>query len=134
MVCRICRKTKIIKGFAVRDFGGIRLHMPTLHSQGYRLDTVLPGSAIRSEDLREVWSKAHHTIFQNNLGQLLFALRLESEGGWAIIREEMSKVLQPHKDVTARKLVDFFLRNNMSFKCFIRMKLEGKYRDVGFPP
>jgi siderophore synthetase component len=134
MVARINLKTKTITGFAVRDFGGLRLHMPTLHNQGYRLDAVMPGSAITTNDIHDVWSKAHHTIFQSHLGTLLYALHLEHEGGWAMVREEMTEILSHDGGETGRKLLEFFLRPNMPFKCFIRMKLEGKYRDVGAFP
>jgi siderophore synthetase component len=130
MVARVHLDTKTITGFSVRDFGGLRLHMPTLHSQGHRLDDVMPGSAITTDDIHGVWSKAHHTIFQSHLGTLLYALGLEHEGGWAIVREEMTKVLSHGGDKVGRELIEFFLQKNMPFKCFIRMKLEGLYRDV----
>ncbi|KAL4795712.1 ferric iron reductase FhuF-like transporter-domain-containing protein [Aspergillus venezuelensis] len=90
---RICRSTRQIKGFAIRDFGGIRLHMPTLREQGFDRDimrSIPPGAATLTNDLNDVWSKTHHSLFQNHLGQLVVALGLDGRdgGGWGIVREE----------------------------------------------
>ena len=104
--------------------------MPTLHSHGYSLDSIFPGSAITTDSLHDVWAKAHHTIFQNHLGLLLTSLQLQAHGGWAVIREEMLKILKPEDDSDAKKLYQFFVQECMPFKCFIKMKMDGKYRDV----
>jgi siderophore synthetase component len=132
MVGRFCLEPRVLKGFAVRDFGGIRLHMPTLDGHGYSLDSVFPGSAITSDNLHDVWAKAHHTIFQNHLGQLLTSLHLQVHGGWAVVREEVLKILKPEDDSNGEKLYQFFVQEYMPFKCFIKMKMDGKYRDVRF--
>ncbi|KAL2833523.1 ferric iron reductase FhuF-like transporter-domain-containing protein [Aspergillus pseudoustus] len=129
---RICRKTRAIKGFAVRDFGGIRLHMPTLRSQGYDLHTIPPGAATMTDDLHDVWSKVHHSLFQNHIGYLIVALDLEDDGGWEIVRDELRETLLPEdrpRALHAVKLYDFLTAETMPFKCFLRMRMEGKYRD-----
>ncbi|KAL3472534.1 ferric iron reductase FhuF-like transporter-domain-containing protein [Aspergillus californicus] len=129
---RICRKTLDIKGFAVRDFGGIRLHMPTLRSQGHDIYTIPPGAATMTEDLHGVWSKVHHSLFQNHLGHLIVALGLEDQGGWEIVRNEVKAILLPNGrpcSPHAAQLCDFLLAETMPFKCFLRMRIEGKYRD-----
>jgi siderophore synthetase component len=129
---RICRRTKDIKGFAVRDFGGIRLHMPTLRSQGYDIHTIPPGAATMTEDLHDVWSKVHHSLFQNHLGHLIAALNLEDQGGWEIVRDEAEAILHPvdHCSPLAMQFFEFLMAETMPFKCFLRMRMEGKYRDV----
>lgn len=126
---RICKKTLEIKGFAYRDLGGFRMHMPTLHSQGYRLDTMPTGSAITSYDLSEVWNKMHHAVFQNHLGPLISALKLHDQGGWAIVREVVREVLSSEE---GEELLRFILKETMAFKCFLRMSMAGKYRDVSY--
>jgi len=130
MVGRFCRETGALKGFAVRDFGGLRLHMPTLRSHGHSLDTIFPGSAITTDNLHDVWSKAHHTLIQMHFGQLLTTLQLESQGGWAIVREQLSRILLSGNYATGKDLYQFFMQDSMSFKCFIKMRMESKYRDV----
>ncbi|KAL4970310.1 IucC family-domain-containing protein [Aspergillus stella-maris] len=143
---RICRSTRQIKGFAIRDFGGIRLHMPTLREQGFDKDimrSIPPGAATLTDDLSDVWSKTHHSLFQNHLGQLIVALGLDGRGGggWGIVREEVQRILCPAAngngeglidagcEERARQLCGFLLGETMPFKCFLRMRMEGKYRD-----
>jgi siderophore synthetase component len=130
MVARICLRTGAIKGFAVRDFGGIRLHVPTLEQHGVKLDPVPSGSATLTHSLHEVWSKVHHSMLQNHVGFLLSSLGLENDGGWSIVREELWAVLQPDRSSLGQRLYDFFLADTMPFKCFLRMRMEGKHRDV----
>ncbi len=103
--------------------------MPKLHDQGFRLDSIPPGSAITSYSIHDVWHKVHHSLFQNHIGQLLIALGLEN-GGWKIVRDELKKVLRPEEASDAAELYAYFLQDQMPFKCFLRMKMEGKYRDV----
>lgn len=62
LVARICRKTGEVKGFAVRDFGGVRMHVPTLKKFGINFDGLPPGGATLTEDLHNVWSKVHHAL------------------------------------------------------------------------
>ncbi|KAL4860710.1 hypothetical protein BDV12DRAFT_204770 [Aspergillus spectabilis] len=129
---RICRKTKEVKGFAVRDFGGIRLHMPTLRSQGHDIQTIPPGAATMTDDLHDLWSKVHHSLFQNHLGHLIVALDLEDKGGWDIVRNEVKAIFHPTNipcSPRATQLYDFLMAETMPFKCFLRMRMVGKYRD-----
>lgn len=132
IVVRVCMKTNAIRGFAVRDFGGVRFHMPTLNSQGFHLNSIPAGSAITSTNLHDCWDKVHHATFQNQLGHLIVALDLENEGGWAIVRDELKNILQPEKSADAADLYGYFLQEKMFLKCFLRMKMEGKYRDVSY--
>ncbi|KAJ5872013.1 uncharacterized protein N7529_004366 [Penicillium soppii] len=129
LVVRICRQTGDIKGFAVRDFGGIRLHVPTLQEYGVGLDAIPSGSAVLTNSLHNAWSKVHHSMLQNHIGFLLSALGLEQQGGWTIVREELANVLNPDENTRGRKLYDFFVADTMPFKCFLMMRMEGKYRD-----
>ncbi|KAF9890654.1 hypothetical protein FE257_005785 [Aspergillus nanangensis] len=85
ILARVCRKTGKIKGFAVRDFGGIRLHTPTLRRQGVCFDAMFPGWAVMTEDMNDVWGKIHHSLLQNHVGFLLNSLGLQRNGGWRII-------------------------------------------------
>jgi len=123
-------KSKKLVGFAVRDFGGLKLHMPTLRKQGYDVKSSPPGSLITVDNLIEVWENAHHTIFQSHLNQLLHGLRLQKHGAWAIVREELDKVLKPDASDEARAFYDFIMREKVPYKCFMRMKMQGLYRDV----
>lgn len=128
VVVRVCLRTKNIKGFAFRDFGGTRLHKPTLESLRCDLSSIPSNGATITHDLPVVWNKVHHSLLQSHVGSFLHALELETEGGWEIVREELSKALCSHAQ--GRMIHDYFLRETMSFKCFLRMRLASKYRDV----
>ncbi|KAE8386171.1 IucC family-domain-containing protein [Aspergillus alliaceus] len=129
LIVRVCLQTGEIKGFAVRDFGGIRLHTPTLRQYGVKFESLLMGSATITDSLHNVWSKVHHSMLQNHVGSLMAALGLECKGGWAVVREELLAVLRPDDSATGQSLYQFFLGDTMPFKCFLRMRMEGKYRD-----
>lgn len=133
LVARVCRRTGQIKGFAVRDFGGVRMHVPTLRNHGVRFDSLPPGAATLTDDLQNVWSKVHHSLLQNHVGLLLGALGLENHGGWAITLEILSTVLESEKGSPGETLSEYFTKDTMPFKCFLRMRMESKYRDVSFP-
>ncbi|KAF7593530.1 hypothetical protein BBP40_011258 [Aspergillus hancockii] len=128
-VARVCRQTGEIKGFAVRDLGGIRLHVPTLQQHGVDFESLPLGSATLTDNLHNVWSKVHHSILQNHVGFLMSSLALESTGGWGVVREELLAALRPEESAQAQALYQFFLGDTMLFKCFLRMRMEGKYRD-----
>ncbi|KAJ5901986.1 hypothetical protein N7495_002514 [Penicillium taxi] len=129
LVARICRQTGQIKGFAVRDFGGVRMHVPTLRNHGLKTDSVPPGAATLTENLQNVWSKVHHSLLQNHVGLLLVALELDDHGGWAITHEILSTVLGSDEGSPGKALFDYFTKDTMPFKCFLRMRMESKYRD-----
>ena len=133
MVVRVCTETKEIRGFAVRDFGGARLHRPTLQSSGFDLSSVPPESATITNNLGVVWNKVHHSLLQSHIGNSLHILGLENKGGWEIVREELAKSLAASHMVQGRMIYDYFLRDTMAFKCFLRMRLASKYRDVSTP-
>ncbi|EYE96808.1 uncharacterized protein EURHEDRAFT_514051 [Aspergillus ruber CBS 135680] len=129
LVARICRKTDEVKGFAVQDFGGVRMHVPTLKKFGVNFDSLPPRGATLTEDLHNLWSKVHHALVQNHVGLIVSALGLERNGGWGIVREVLGGVLEQQEEGMGRELAEYFMQNTMSFKCFLRMRMEGKYRD-----
>ncbi|KAI2720719.1 hypothetical protein CBS147332_3959 [Penicillium roqueforti] len=129
LVARVCRRTGQIKGFAVRDFGGVRMHVPTLRNHGVRYDSLPPGAATLTDDLQNVWSKVDHSLLQNHVGLLLESLGLENHGGWTITHEVLSTVLGSDKGSPGYTLFEYFTKDTMPFKCFLRMRMEGKYRD-----
>lgn len=123
-------KTLAIKGFAYRDLDGIRLHMPTLHSQGHRLDSIPTGGMVMTDNLEKVWHKMHHTLFQNHLPHLICSLGLDDKGGWAIVREEVRNVLRPDENKDAVDLYNYILAEKMVFLCFLRKIMTVGYQGV----
>lgn len=135
LVARINRHSGEISGFAVRDFGGVRMHVPTLRKHGVSFASLPPGGSTLTDDLHNVWSKVNHALVQNHIGLLLSALGLETRAGrgWSIVRDALQNVLSSEGE-DGMKVLDNFMQDTMPFKCFLRMRMEGKYRDVRLYP
>ncbi|KAL4895701.1 IucC family-domain-containing protein [Aspergillus ambiguus] len=125
--------THDIKGFAVRDFNGVKFHRPTLQKQGFDLSWEFPGSATLTDDLESVWDIMSHCL--SHIASLIYGLRLERHGAWAVVRTELCELLKT-KTVDESGFRDYFLRDVVPFKCLMSMELEGKRnvdRDVPNP-
>jgi len=127
ILARFDISSKTLVGFAYRDFGGLKLHTPILFQQGYEVKSSPPGSLIFTEDMRDLWENCHHTIFQSHLNQLIQALGLQKSSAWAIVRQLLKEVLDHEK---AKPLFDYLMHDMVPYKCFMRMKMQGLYRDV----
>ncbi|CAF3511877.1 unnamed protein product [Fusarium graminearum] len=121
-VVRVCRRTKAIKGFAIRDLGGVRMHRPTLESQGFDLKGM---DESLTDDVHQVWDRTHHVLIQNHIGYLIYSLRLEREyGGWQLVFSELERALEGDGDSTSQKIFHYLVKSTMPFKAFLRMRME----------
>ena len=121
--------TKELKGFIIRDFGGLRIHPETLKaSTGVDLD-VHEGHSIVANDLDDVYTRMYHTLFHNHLQQMIRVLGLHYNGrGWEIVREHLKAVIPED-----HALYESWLspeRKELPSKCFLRMRMSGMYRFV----
>ncbi|KAF6754534.1 IucC family-domain-containing protein [Ephemerocybe angulata] len=126
-VARFDATTKELKGFIIRDFGGIRVHPPTLkETTGVDLDFI-EGHSIIAPDLDDVYTRLYHTVFHNHFQQLIRVLDLHYNGrGWAIVRKKLKENISK-----AHPLYDAWLspdRPTLPGKCFMRMRMSGMYR------
>lgn len=126
IVLRVCRQSSELKGFAIRDWGGVRLHKPTLDSLGIKLPAVNPESPVITSDIEHIWSKFHQVFLQNHIGTILIALGLETRGGWEIVREELSRVLAGNEYAAGPELLRYLLADTMEMRCFFTARLEGR--------
>ncbi|KAJ5267579.1 hypothetical protein N7478_010387 [Penicillium angulare] len=125
-VARICRQSKTIKGFAVRDSAGVKLHTPTLEKQGFSVDAA----GLGTDDLHEVWNRVHHALLQNNVGYMLYALGLEgAEGGWDIVRLALSEILETDKNPIGKEMYRYFTKEMMPFKSFLNMRMKASLKN-----
>lgn len=106
--------------------------MPTLRERGYTLYSALPDSFVTTDIREEAWDILHHTLFNNNINHLIQSLGLHRNGGWAIVREELSKVINDSPVGPRKELLEYLSKDQVHLKCFLKMKLEGLYRDVSF--
>ncbi|KDR79021.1 hypothetical protein GALMADRAFT_64371 [Galerina marginata CBS 339.88] len=126
-VARFDMATKSLKGFIVRDFGGLRVHPETLKATTDVDIDFLDGHSIIASTLDDVYTRMYHTIIHNHLQQLIRVLGLHYSGlGWGVVREELKK--QIPKD---HPLYDAWLssdRKTLPGKCFLRMRMFSMYR------
>jgi len=121
--------TKELRGFIIRDFGGLRIHRETLKATtGVELE-CLAGHSIIADDLDGVYTRMYHTVFHNHLQQLIRVLGLHYNGrGWAIVRELLEELIPKNHGLYAAWLSPE--RKTLPGKCFLRMRMSGMYRFV----
>ncbi|KAF7312080.1 hypothetical protein MIND_00220300 [Mycena indigotica] len=126
-VARFDLQTKNLKGFIIRDFGGLRVHRASLKaSTGVELD-FLEGHSIIAEDLDDVYARMYHTVIHNHLQQLIRVLGLHYNGkGWAIVRKHLRASIPEEHALYASWLSPD--RKTFPGKCFMRMRFQGMYR------
>ncbi|KAG0171015.1 hypothetical protein DFQ30_001634 [Apophysomyces sp. BC1015] len=126
-LARFDKKTGELKGFVIRDFGGIKVHRETLKkSCGAELD-VLPDSCVVAETRDESYKLLYHTLIHSHLQRLIRVLDLHYNGkGWELLRGHMSRMIpKDHSMWTV-----FMESTKVPGKCLVRMKIEELYRDV----
>ncbi|KAI0043238.1 hypothetical protein FA95DRAFT_426185 [Auriscalpium vulgare] len=114
-------------GFIIRDFGGLRVHPPTLlASTGVALD-VAPGHSIIAETLDDVYTRMYHTMIHNHLQQLIRVLELHYNGkGWDVVRARLRQAV-PRGHALERVWLSEDAKT-LPGKCFMRMRMVGAYR------
>jgi siderophore synthetase component len=70
----------------LRDFAGLRLHLPRLAAAGHDI-ALWPGSVVGTGDLDVLRAKIGYTAFQAHLGELILRLDLDEDRAWRIVRE-----------------------------------------------
>ncbi|KXT17062.1 hypothetical protein AC579_4327 [Pseudocercospora musae] len=130
MLVRVDKKSQKIVGFAARDVGGIKCHMPTLRKRGYNLLTALPGSFVVSDNEEEAWSIVQHTLINNHLHHLIRRLRVPPGQAWQMVRDQIDNFFDRRpKSAVAKRFRDFLFQSEVDSKAFLRMKMQGLYRD-----
>ncbi|KAI7892511.1 IucC family-domain-containing protein [Mucor mucedo] len=130
-LARFDRKTGELKGFVIRDFGGVKVHRPTLlKSTGCELD-IMPDSCVVADTLDEVAKLLYHTLFHCQYQRLIRVLGLHYNGvGWEIVRNRMSELIP--KDHVMWPM--FMAHDKVPGKCLVRMKIDELYRDYIYRP
>jgi len=112
-----------LRGFVIRDFGGVRVHPPTLlASTGVTLD-VLPGHPVVTETLDDVYVRLYQTMIHNHLQQLVRVLGLHYNGkGWEVIRSRLREAIPRGHTLERAWLGE---AKTVAGKSFIRMRMVG---------
>ncbi|KPM41505.1 hypothetical protein AK830_g5103 [Neonectria ditissima] len=126
-VVRICRRTKAIKGFAIRDLAGVKLHGPTLEAQGFHLTNL---EAAVTPDVHQIWDRVHHALIQNHIRYLMCSLGLEDEhDGWRIVHSELERALDGDDESVQQRICRYFVKETMPFKSFMRMRMDASLKN-----
>ncbi len=85
-----------VRGFLIRDLGGIRVHRPRLRAAGHSLE-LAPGSFIATDSLEEVQRKLSHVLFHAHLAAVFSAaarsLAIPERRCWALTRDVVARAL-----------------------------------------
>ncbi|KAF9524859.1 IucC family-domain-containing protein [Crepidotus variabilis] len=126
-VARFDLHTKELKGFIIRDFGGLRVHPETLKATtGVDFD-CMEGHSIIAQTLEDVYARMYHAIIHNHFQQLIRVLGLHYNGlGWNIVRQELKKNI-PRDHALYNSWLS---AESKTFpgKCFMRMRMASMYR------
>jgi siderophore synthetase component len=101
---------------ALRDFAGLRLHLPRLAAAGHDI-TLWPGSVVGTDDLDVFRAKIGYTAFQAHLGELILHLDIDEDRAWRIVREVVDDAIggDDHAAFTAPMV---------PHKALVRMRLQ----------
>ncbi|KIL58736.1 hypothetical protein M378DRAFT_86059 [Amanita muscaria Koide BX008] len=126
-LARFDQRTKEIRGFVVRDYGGLRVHPETLRATTGVIFDCLPGHSIVAPSLDDVYKRMYHTVIHNHLQQLIRVLGLHYSGqGWRIVRKHLMDIVPK-----GHGLYKMWLSPDSSMvesKCFLRMRMVGMSR------
>jgi siderophore synthetase component len=113
---------------ALRDFAGIRLHLPRLAAAGVDL-RLWPGSVIATDDETVLRSKVEYTALQAHLGELVVRLvashGLDEPAAWHRVRSIVDEVYAGLPGGVPRADHAFFTAPVVPHKALVRMRLAG---------
>lgn len=133
-----------LRGFVVRDLGGIRLHGPRLRAAGHELGALDPSSFIVTDDLEEVRGKLEHTLFHAHFAHLFEVaaeLGVPEAESWARLREAVGACLDRWIDdhrvpervrAAARSDRERLLAARVRAKALLRMRMHERFSDYDY--
>ncbi|KAI0267697.1 IucC family-domain-containing protein [Gloeopeniophorella convolvens] len=125
---RVSRSSRTLKGFVLRDLGGLRVHPPTLKASTGSQFEFLPDHCVVTSTREEAAKKLYHTLIHNHLQRLARVLRLHSDGSaWVVVRKHLNREIPRESWLWAAWMDEAV--ESLPGKCLVRMKLEGVYRD-----
>ena len=132
MVARFTLKDRRLVGFAIRDFGGIRLHVPTVRKLAPELTTAPLDAYHAREELEEVYQSVYAFVFRAHLAQFVHALGLQYAHGWAVVREELDCIVDDMKNPRAAEFRDFLRAEALPVSSYLRTKLNPPSHGVSY--
>lgn len=117
-----------------RDFGGLRVHMPTLRLQGFSFDAY-PHSATVTEDRQEATNKFLHSVIQYHLGEIALLLAQHYQTSekifWKVIKNNIELRLHAVKErmdsLRWQQEYKAILEDDWQIKALMSMRLNNVY-------
>jgi siderophore synthetase component len=113
---------------AIRDFAGLRLHLPRLTANGVDVD-LWPGSVIGTADDGVLRAKIGYTALQAHLGEVVIRLGeshgLDEAAAWRAVRAVVDETYDALDDPIARADHAAFTAARVPHKALVRMRLAG---------
>lgn len=124
-----------------RDFGGVRIHKPTLNQAGFDI-TPYPGAVTVRDDKNEVRNKMIYTTYQSHLGEIILLLsktyKIEETILWAIVQEiskDCFQSMQSEMDIqTYEEEYTMIFSEQWNLKALTRMRLDETSHDYIYVP
>lgn len=115
--------------FFFRDWGGARIYIKRLQSQGIK-PAFYPGSVTLTDDRNEMYSKAHYTIIQSHFGEII-RLLAEISGVyervfWAEVKkacEEVFSSLSFEVEESVKEDQSYFFQDKVKHKALASMRI-----------
>jgi siderophore synthetase component len=124
---------------AVRDFAGLRLHLPRLAAGGHAVG-LWPGSVVGTEDVEVFRAKIGYTALQAHVGEVVIRLGethgLAEDAAWRTVRAVLDETYDALTGPAARADHAAFTAERVPHKALVRMRLGGSgdtYRPVRNP-
>ncbi|KAJ3358716.1 hypothetical protein GGF32_010056 [Allomyces javanicus] len=121
-------------GFAVRDYGGALVHVPTycaaLDKHDDLTDKLRPGSFQLAASPEAAYRVGYHTMVACHLHRLARVLDLHQSGAaWRVVRDAVRAELAPFGGDAHPLARAWLYERDVDAKAFLRMKCGGLYRD-----
>ncbi|GLY95089.1 IucA/IucC family protein [Actinoplanes sp. NBRC 103695] len=109
----------------LRDFAGLRLHLPRLSAAGHSLQPW-PGSVIGTDDEDVLRAKIGYTALQAHLGELIIHLPVDESAAWRVVRQVVDQTYEAMGGTpVARRDHAAFTAARVPHKALVRMRLGG---------
>ncbi|KAI8139331.1 IucC family-domain-containing protein [Fennellomyces sp. T-0311] len=121
-LARFDSNTGELKGFAIRDSGGVRIHNETLkRSCGVELDPKGYNKHYLVDSIDAVYNAFYHHVIHLHFQRLIRILGMHHNGrGWEMVRHHFSEMVP-----SSHPMYSYFMRQEkISTKTFLRMAIE----------
>lgn len=121
--------TGALRGFVLRDLGGMRIHPETMNASLGTSFEFLPGHCVVTSSVEETYPKFYHTLIHNHLQRMIRLLGMHYNGvGWDILRGHLRRVIPEGHGLWKA----WMETDTVAGKCLMRMRLQSVHDKVNF--